>query len=285
MNPRVRMILGAACSALVLALLAAVLFQSYRSTRHREFSAGLDDKSTEVEVLALLREVDIAKGEVRLRLFVNRPADDPPDQAFELETNSETANPVIKLAAGTSSMATDATVSFEGGDDLMYPFDRYTTSLDVRAFPIDNGGRGEAVPVALSIESLNAGFQFEATGATESAPLERVVGIELTRSAVPKVMAVVMSVVMAALAVIVVSVGHLIVTGRRKFEFASFTWMAAMLFALVGFRNAAPGTPPMGSLFDFMGFFWAELAVAGSLIRIGAFYIRRQPNPPSGQTA
>lgn len=278
MNPRVRMILGTAGTALILALLATVLFQSYRSTRQREFSAGLDDESSEVEVLALLREVDIAKGEVRLRLFVTRPAAASSDRAFELETNSENVNPVVKLPAGAASTATDATVSFEDGDDLMYPFDRYTTSIDVRAFPVSDGVREDPVPVALSIESLNAGFQFEAAAASGSQDRDRIVGIELSRSAVPKVMAVVMSVVMAALAVIVVSVGHLIVTGRRKFEFASFTWMAAMLFALVGFRNAAPGTPAMGSLFDFMGFFWAELAVAVSLIRVGAFYIRRPPS-------
>jgi len=36
-------------------------------------------------------------------------------------------------------------------------------------------------------------------------------------------------------------------------------WMAATLFALVGFRNAAPGSPPIGALIDYGAFFWAEL--------------------------
>lgn len=94
-------------------------------------------------------------------------------------------------------------------------------------------------------------------------------------SAVPVAMAIVMSIVMLCLAGIVSAVSHLIVTGRRRFEFASLTWMAAMLFAFVGFRNAAPGSPTMGSLFDFLGFFWAELAVAVSLIRVGMFYVRK----------
>ena len=39
--------------------------------------------------------------------------------------------------------------------------------------------------------------------------------------------------------------------------------------------DAAPGSPTMGSLFDFLGFFWAELAVAVSLIRVGMFYVRK----------
>lgn len=280
-----RVVVRAGGAVLVLVVIAAVLFQSYRTARHREYSVETEGGTAAVEVLALLREVDVAKGEVRMRLFVSRNDDQSADQAFEIESNSETSNSVLKLPAGATSASADATVSFEDGDDLMYPFDRYRAAIDLRAYPLDDGVRGEPIPTSLSVESLNAGFQFVVSQVPGSDDREREVSVELKRAAVPKVMAIVMSAVMAALAVIVVSVGHLIVTGRRKFEFASFTWMAAMLFALVGFRNAAPGTPAMGSLFDFMGFFWAELAVAVSLIRVGAFYIGRQPNPPSGQSA
>lgn len=280
-----RVVVRAGGAVLVLVVIAAVLFQSYRTARHREYSVETEGGTAAVEVLALLREVDVAKGEVRMRLFVSRNDDQSADQAFEIESNSETSNSVLKLPAGATSASADATVSFEDGDDLMYPFDRYRAAIDLRAYPLDDGVRGEPIPTSLSVESLNAGFQFAVSQVPGSDDREREVSVALKRAAVPKVMAIVMSAVMAALAVIVVSVGHLIVTGRRKFEFASFTWMAAMLFALVGFRNAAPGTPAMGSLFDFMGFFWAELAVAVSLIRVGAFYIGRQPNPPHGQVA
>ncbi|WP_223244548.1 DUF4436 family protein [Streptomyces sp. CBMA156] len=44
--------------------------------------------------------------------------------------------------------------------------------------------------------------------------------------------------------------------------------MAATLFALVGLRNAAPGSPPIGSLLDYAAFFWAELLVAVGLTMV-----------------
>ena len=53
-------------------------------------------------------------------------------------------------------------------------------------------------------------------------------------------------------------------------------WMAATLFALIGMRNAAPGSPPIGSLIDYAAFFWAEAIVAGSLTYVAATGIRAE---------
>ncbi|AJF65975.1 hypothetical protein SVTN_17835 [Streptomyces vietnamensis] len=39
-------------------------------------------------------------------------------------------------------------------------------------------------------------------------------------------------------------------------------WMAATLFALAGFRNSAPGSPPIGCLLDGTAFLQAEAIVA-----------------------
>ena len=43
-----------------------------------------------------------------------------------------------------------------------------------------------------------------------------------------------------------------------------------MLFALIELRGVAPGAPGLGTLFDFVGFFWAELIIALSLCAIVA---------------
>ena len=47
---------------------------------------------------------------------------------------------------------------------------------------------------------------------------------------------------------------------------SSFGWMAATLCALVSVRQAAPGSPPIGSLIDYAAFFWAEGIIAVSLV-------------------
>ncbi|MBN3511140.1 DUF4436 family protein [Mycolicibacterium septicum] len=42
--------------------------------------------------------------------------------------------------------------------------------------------------------------------------------------------------------------------------------MAALLFALIPFRNAVPGNPPIGSVIDFASFFIAETVISIALI-------------------
>ena len=39
-------------------------------------------------------------------------------------------------------------------------------------------------------------------------------------------------------------------------------WMGALLFVMPGIRNMMPGTPPMGSLTDFLVFFWVMALLA-----------------------
>jgi hypothetical protein len=129
-------------------------------------------------------------------------------------------------------------VSFDDGEELMYPFDRYRASVDVvvrEAAGSEADGSADAgapVPVALTVESANAGFRFDVTDESEDDGSFGAVRVDVRRSAVPVAMAIVMSIVMLCLAGIVSAVSHLIVTGRRRFEFASLTWMAAMLFRL-----------------------------------------------------
>ena len=277
----VKAVVGAVL-ALALAM-TALLFNGYRSGRSVEFTAGAESADAPVQVLLLIREVDPVKGELRMRVFVTPgEGEDAFTTAYVVETSSEVAKEPLAVGAGKASASTDVVVSFDDGEELMYPFDRYRASVDVVAREAAVGSEadgsadaGAPVPVALTVESANAGFRFDVTDESEDDGSFGAVRVDVRRSAVPVAMAIVMSIVMLCLAGIVSAVSHLIVTGRRRFEFASLTWMAAMLFAFVGFRNAAPGSPTMGSLFDFLGFFWAELAVAVSLIRVGMFYVRK----------
>ncbi len=50
-----------------------------------------------------------------------------------------------------------------------------------------------------------------------------------------------------------------------------------MLFAFVAFRNAAPGTPPFGTLMDFTSFFWAEGIIAVCTLLMALRLIRTLP--------
>ncbi len=61
----------------------------------------------------------------------------------------------------------------------------------------------------------------------------------------------------------------------RKVELAMFSWLAALLFALPPLRNVMPAVPPLGTLSDFLSFFWAEGIVALSLALIVFTWLRR----------
>ncbi|GGO38497.1 hypothetical protein GCM10012286_13600 [Streptomyces lasiicapitis] len=52
--------------------------------------------------------------------------------------------------------------------------------------------------------------------------------------------------------------------------------MAATLFALAAFRNTAPGTPPIGSLLDYVAFLWAETLIAFCAITVVVMGLRRE---------
>jgi hypothetical protein len=73
---------------------------------------------------------------------------------------------------------------------------------------------------------------------------------------------------MWALALGAVSVAVNLVIRRRKFEGSFATLLAALLFAFPTVRNNLPGIPPVGVLFDYAAFFWAEALVALSLIAL-----------------
>ena len=57
-----------------------------------------------------------------------------------------------------------------------------------------------------------------------------------------------------------------------------FAFLAALLFAFPTVRNNLPGNPPIGSLNDFLAFFWTEGIVALALVALLiAFCVRRLP--------
>jgi hypothetical protein len=54
----------------------------------------------------------------------------------------------------------------------------------------------------------------------------------------------------------------------RKIEVGMFSFLAALLFALIAVRNSQPGVPPIGTYSDFISFFWAEVILALCLLTL-----------------
>jgi hypothetical protein len=63
--------------------------------------------------------------------------------------------------------------------------------------------------------------------------------------------------------------------GERKIEISMFSFLGALLFAFPALRNSQPGTPPIGTLSDFIAFFWAEVIIALSLLAVVIRWVTR----------
>lgn len=69
---------------------------------------------------------------------------------------------------------------------------------------------------------------------------------------------------------------YFLVRNRQGLQYSAYSVMGALLFAMVPLRNAVPGSPPIGSVIDFMAFFIAEAVISTSLITSVVIGYRQQ---------
>ena len=109
------------------------------------------------------------------------------------------------------------------------------------------------------------------------------IGLHVDPSWATVLFAVFIMAVMWALALAAVAVTINLVTRRRRFEPAFAPLLATLLFAFPVVRNALPGIPPVGVLFDYAAFFWAESIVALALIALIAGWATGAPLAGRGE--
>ena len=161
----------------------------------------------------------------------------------------------------------ETTVPLEGATST-YPF--HHLKVEVAALAATGGGvrSGKPVPLQLHIASSVAGYRVSpSSGIREGSALVHVtLHVDpswATVAFVVFIMAVMWALALCAIAVVVNLVGR-----RRRFEGAFTAFLAALLFAFPTVRNTLPGVPPVGALFDYAAFFWAEALVALALIAL-----------------
>ncbi|MFF0739283.1 DUF4436 domain-containing protein [Streptomyces sp. NPDC004111] len=247
-------------------------------TRYTAGGAAAD----RIDIDATVQRVDATGRELVLRVLVTprgalaeagglSPAED-----LTLQT-SPSVRGDLSFRAHSRIASVDVPVALSGGSITDYPFDSYETDLEFAAVQ-----GGESVPVRMTLTNRDALFSFGAD-ATESRGAA-VFSAEVARSGGALVFAVFMMAAMWALAVAVLLGGWFLVRRRRGLTWPALGWMAATLFALAAFRNTAPGAPPIGSLLDYLAFFWAETLIAFCLTVVVVSAVRAE-GPPVPETA
>ncbi|MBC9712943.1 DUF4436 family protein [Streptomyces sp. TRM66268-LWL] len=260
-----RLAVGAGALCLMFALGVAMYVQE-RSSRTRTLTVGDAAAVDRVDVGATVHRTDPEGRTLALRVTADprgayADAAGAPRADLTVVSNSP-GQEHLTFKAHSLSRVRDLTLALREGTSSDYPFDRYRVSLVVRATV-----GGTQVPLALHLRDQDPDFRLH-TKAAGYAFEVAAVDSQVTRSRSTFLMAWFMAGAMWCIGLSVVVACGLVVRQRRGLVWPALGWMAASLFALVGLRNAAPGSPPNGSLLDYGAFYWAEALIAVGLTRL-----------------
>jgi hypothetical protein len=248
----------------VVAVLAASAIRVASATAARSFDGIVLD--------ARLTSVDTATASAIARIDPN-PGGSFAQPPFDLLTKNvvlytSTVNgPVAhSYRAGDFMDPFETTVPLEG-DTSTYPFQHLKVEISALASTARGVRSGETVPLQLHFSSGLAGYRVSTQSDVLKGPVVNVV-LDVHPSWAAVLFAVFIMVVMWALALCALAVAVSLLARRRRFEGAFAGFLAVLLFAFPTVRNSLPGIPPVGVLFDYVSFFWAEALVALALIAL-----------------
>lgn len=263
-----------ACCLIVAAIVLGTWLQfGERQALDTVYSAG-GAEPDRVDIEASIQRVDAAGRELTLRVLVTPRGElaeaggISPTEDLTLQTSTSTRGD-LSFKAHSRIATKDVPVALTGGSITDYPFDAYTAAIE---FSATTGG--EKVPVHMTLTNADALFSARVDALAENGTA--IFDVDLGRSNSVLIFAVFMMVAMWALALSVLTGAWFLVTRRLGLTWPALGWMAATLFALAAFRNTAPGSPPIGSLLDYIAFLWAEIVIAFCLVAVVASGFRNE---------
>lgn len=266
---RRRLIMGIATALLFPVLCGGgiLMYLNERNTQNLGAAIGDPSEPNRIELYVTAQQVNAAQQRVQLRVEVIPHGTlaaaglDVPAKYLSLFTSSPT-KAQVDFPAGRPAPAQDLDVSLYDGTVSDYPFDGFDAQIAFAA-TMDN----QSVPVSMTFADIDPFFHTAVVSGTYQNSTADLT-VHVFRSQGTKLLAVFMMVVMWALALSVLGGGWILVSRRRGLVWPALGWMAATLFALAGLRNTAPGTPPIGCVFDYAAFFWSELLTAFGLVMV-----------------
>ena len=266
---RRRLIMGIATALLFPVLCGGgiLMYLAERNTQNLGAAIGDPSEPNRIELYVTAQQVNAAQQRVQLRVEViphgtlAAPGLDVPAKYLSLFTSSPT-KAQVDFPAGRPAPAQDLDVSLYDGTVSDYPFDGYDAQIAFAA-TMDN----QSVPVSMTFADIDPFFHIAAVSGTYQNSTADLT-VHVFRSQGTKLLAVFMMVVMWALALSVLGGGWILVSRNRGLVWPALGWMAAILFALAGLRNTAPGTPPIGCVLDYAAFFWSEILTAFGVVMV-----------------
>jgi hypothetical protein len=262
---------------------ALISFQQEGQYRAAPWLIGDETQANRLDLNTKILSVDPSKGEMAVRVepvpqgTLTTDGGATAATNITVYTNGATGQVERVFEKGKTISPFDMVVNLEG-QVTDYPFDSHTGVLAFWVSTQDQAGDAAAqdVPVVLQTTGNLQGFSLDIASdpeSSESAPIEQ---IQISRSGTVLTTAIAEMAIMWGIAVAVILLTVVLVTRNRKLE--AFTLYSGLLFGLFALRNSLPGTPPIGTLSDFLAFIWVEGIVAAAMI-VGIFWVVLKPQP------
>ncbi len=289
-NRRMIEIIAGVIAVIVVVILYVLVLNSYQgesSATTSSFHTGSDSDPNHLAVQAQVLGFDPIKGDVSVRLQFSPEGDLAKDQgatpanSLTFAVNSATGKSETTFDKGKRINPMDVTLSTYSGEASDYPFDNQEAELEMLVTSVvtntDGVAEEVAVPTTLDFYGHIHGFKIDAAPSADNTDGYIATTMDISRSPSVVVFAVFgMAAILVTTIIIAFLVLSIVVRGR-KIEVAMFTLTSALLFGFYAFRNSMPGTPPIGTLSDFIAFFWGEAVVAIALIVLIGTWLVRTP--------
>lgn len=246
-------------------------------------------------VRARITGVDLDKEKLALQLECVPAGDDlyegssiPPELTYPISVElgiSDTGTQQTRVFSGIDDSGIVSVGLDMAGNVEDYPSDSHATSLWVAAYRQLPGGT-YPLPVRLDAYGAWPGLDVKLraspmdTGTGKLTANEGITGRELdfviTRSHVT-IAVVYFSVVLTWILIVsVIGMAVSVLFSWRSSEIAMLAFFGTLLFAMTAFRNALPGAPPMGTVSDYLAFFWGYVVAIAAIGVVAADFLWRR---------
>jgi hypothetical protein len=168
----------------------------------------------------------------------------------------------VKLAAAGHLATSTFEVDLNEGSVTHYPLDAYRAQFRVQLLDTKSSLR---LPVRITVWDGVLGYNLHTTSEPGADPDDVELTTTVTRSSAFVLFALCAYGAMIVLAGCALVVGVLTFIDVRQPDATLIAALAAIIFALPVFRNALPGSPPLGVEADMWVFLWTELVAVLAL--------------------
>ncbi len=228
-----------------------------------------------VKLLMTVDSLQATTGGVEARLTAAPGGALPPEGATLFSSTGSA--PTLVVRPNQIEQERTAFLPFTAGDVADYPFDAYRVEVDMIAVAgtdtsLADVTKRRVLPLQINGASDAAGITVSANTRTGD---DKILTLTLTirRTRVSRGWVLAMMAIYWALAILAAFITYLVVRRHRPMETRLLAWLSAMVFALIAFRTAAPGAPPVGTFLDYFAVFESVGIVAASLIALMMLYL------------